>query len=217
MEQQRTATAASDRGAEPTGSTGRRIPLLVELPLLVVAALCLTLLVKGQVAEAYSIPSVSMEPQLEVGDRVLVSRTSYRLHEVRRGDIVVFRSPTAPPDGRGLVRGVVDDVLEALTLRAPSDDILIKRVVGLPGETIEGRGGQVLVAGRVVVEPYLPAGVTTGDFGPLTVPDGHVFVLGDNRANSQDSRFPAVGPVPEERIIGRAIARIWPPGRTAFL
>ncbi|MGK2948061.1 MAG: signal peptidase I [Acidimicrobiales bacterium] len=206
-----------ETGARREGDGRRRIPLLVELPLLVVAALCLTLVVKAHVAQAFSIPSESMEPQLQVGDRVVVSRTAYRLHEVRRGDIVVFRSAAAALDDDGFLERTAKDLLETVALRAPGDDELIKRVVGLSGESIEARDGVVVIDGRQLIEPYLPAGVTTGDFGPVTVPEGHVFVLGDNRGNSQDSRFAALGPVPEDRIVGRAVARVWPPGRTAFL
>jgi signal peptidase I len=180
-----------------------------------VAALCLTLVVKAQAAQAFFIPSASMEPQLQEGDRVVVSRTSYRLHDVRRGDIVVFPSPTARPDDDGLVERWAKDALEAVALREPGEDELIKRVVGLPGETISARDGRVVVDGRAVIEPYLPEGVSTQDFGPVVVPDGHVFVLGDNRGNSTDSRV--IGTIEVDSIVGRAIARIWPPHRTAFL
>jgi signal peptidase I len=190
---------------------------LAELPLLVALAIVVTLGVKALVAQAFFIPSGSMEPQLEVGDRVVVSRMSYRLHEPRRGDLVVFHAPGAPPDQRTLARRVVDDVLETVALKAPEETELIKRVIALPGEQIDARGGVVHIDDRPLTEPYLPDGVTTADFGPLTVPDDHVFVLGDNRGNSQDSRSAAVGPVPTDSIVGRAIARVWPPGRVAFL
>src|SRR3546814_9168707 len=92
-----------------------------------------------------------MGPQLREHDRVLVSRTAYRLHDPRRGDIVVFPSPSEEPDDRGLVGGLVDDVLEAVALKAPGDDDLIKRVIGLPGETISARDGTVVIDGRRLV------------------------------------------------------------------
>ena len=172
---------------------------------------------KAFLAQAFYIPSASMEPQLRERDRVVVSRTSYRLHEPRRGDIVVFPSPAVPPEEEGIVAGLVHDVLESVALREPGDRELIKRVIGLPGETIEGRDGHVLINGQALVEPYLAAAVVTGDFGPIDIPEGRVFVMGDNRANSRDSRFPEVGPIAIDTIVGRAIARVWPPGRTAFL
>lgn len=188
---------------------------LLELPLLIIAALGLTLVVKANVAQAFSIPSASMQPQLEPGDRVIVSRISYRLHDPRRGDIVVFPSPAADPPEDGFVVGVLHDLLETVGLRAPSQDELIKRVIGLPGETIGALDGQVVIDGHVLDEPYLVDGSVTADFGPAVVPWGHVFVLGDNRANSSDSRV--IGTIDIDTIVGRAIARIWPPWRTAFL
>ena len=178
-------------------------------------ALCVALGLKAYVAQAFFIPSGSMEPQLEVGDRVIVSRTAYRLHDVRRGDIVVFESPNAVAPDDGLVERVAKDLLETVALRKPSDDQLIKRVVGLPGESISAQDGHVVIDGRSVVEPYLPDGSATADFGPVTIPVGHVFVMGDNRTNSADSRV--IGTIEVDAIVGRAIARIWPPGRTAFL
>jgi signal peptidase I len=171
--------------------------------------------VKANVAQAFFIPSASMEPQLQEGDRVLVSRTAYRLHDPRRGDIVVFPAPDAPPDDDGLLERWGKDALEAVALRQPGDDELIKRVIGLPGETISAQDGRVVVDGRLVVEPYLPDGLETADFGPVAVPEGRVFVLGDNRGNSADSRV--IGTIEVDSIVGRAIARIWPPNRTAFL
>ncbi|MET0727414.1 MAG: signal peptidase I [Acidimicrobiales bacterium] len=195
----------------------KRLPALVELPLLLIAALVITLLVKAFLAQAFYIPSASMAPQLRENDRVIVSRTAYRLHEPRRGDIVVFPSPAVPTDDDGLVQGLVNDVFEALALRDPGERELIKRVIGLPGETIEGRDGHVVIGDRRLIEPYLGPDVATADFGPLEVPSGHVFVLGDNRTNSHDSRFADIGAIAVDSIVGRAIALIWPPARTAFL
>lgn len=190
-----------------------------ELPVLLVVAMVVALLLKAFVAQAFFIPSGSMEPQLEIGDRVVVSRISYQLHDPRRGDIVVFPSVTEVSDDEsGLSPGrMFGDLLEGLGVRAPDETELIKRIIGLPGETVEARGGRVLVDGRELVEPYLPDDLATEDFGPITVPADFVFVMGDNRnpGMSQDSR--AFGPVPIDSIVGRAVARVWPPGRVANL
>lgn len=203
--------------AAPVAETKRRVPLAVEVPLLLAAAIAVTLVVKALLAQAFYIPSESMEPQLRERDRVIVSRTAYRLHEPRRGDIIVFPSPAVPAEEEGLVEGLLNDVLETVALRDPGDRELIKRVIALPGETIEGRGGTVRIDGQPLVEPYLTPDVVTSDFGPLEVPEGRVFVMGDNRTNSHDSRFADIGPIDIDTIVGRAIARVWPPGRNAFL
>jgi signal peptidase I len=172
--------------------------------------------VRANLAQAFYIPSGSMEPQLQVGDRVLVSRTAYRLHDVRRGDIVVFPSPTSIPDDDPFLERAAKDLLEAIAIRKPGDDELIKRIVGLPGETVDAIDGQVVIDGRRLLEPYLSDGVvTTMPSGPVTVPEGHVFVMGDNRGSSSDSRV--IGAIDIDTIDGRAIARIWPPDRRAFL
>lgn len=188
------------------------------MPFLVVAALLIAFVVKTFVAQAFFIPSGSMIPTLEVHDRVVVSRLAYRLHDPRRGDVVVFESPSSAALNGGSgdpwpVR-VGRDFLETVGLARPSEEDFIKRVVALPGEEVEGRDGRVHVDGRILEEPYLD-GVVISEFGPVTVPDDHVWVMGDNRPQSSDSRF--FGPVPTERIVGRAIARVWPPSRLAFL
>ena len=220
MEQQNSGTPRSYQGeaqqltaaAPPAATKPSWRRLLLELPILLLVAFVAAWALKAHVAQAYHIPSGSMEPQLEIGDRVFVSRLAYRMHDPRRGDIVVFDDPRGGVDGGGFV----DEALEGAGLRPPDETELIKRVIGLPGEVIEARGGRVFIDGRQLVEPYLPDGVVTDDFGPITVPAEHVFVLGDNRGASADSRF-GLGPVPEDRIVGRAIARVWPPGRWANL
>jgi signal peptidase I len=180
----------------------------------VVPAFVVAVLIKVFVAQAYYIPSTSMEPQLGVGDRVLVSRLSYRLHEPRRGDVVVFDEPGATGDRGTPPMRVVRSVLGALGV-GTGGDTLVKRVVALPGETVEGREGRVFVDGRELSEPYLARDQVTSAFGPQRVPADQLWVLGDSRENSVDSR--SFGPVPLDDLEGRAVLRVWPPQRSAFL
>ena len=191
--------------------------LLLEAPVLLVGAAVIALVVKAFLAQAFFIPSESMEPQLATGDRVVVSRLSYQLHEPRRGDVVVFDDPTQPEavDRSLLPVRLGREALAALGVIEPRGRELIKRVVALPGETVWGQAGQVVVDGRALTEPYLADPSITDDFAPVRIPEGHVFVMGDSRRNSKDSR--RFGPVPEELVVGRAIARVWPPGRVAHL
>lgn len=191
--------------------------LLHELPLLLAVAFVIAFLVKTFVAQAFFIPSESMVHTLEVGDRVLVSRMSYKLHEPRRGDVVVFTSPfetEGSGDDRSLPSRVVRTVLESVGLRQPSTEDFIKRVIALPGETVEGKDGKIRINGRELVEPYL-ADDPIGDFPAKTIPADHVWVMGDNRNRSSDSRV--FGPIKESKIVGRAILRIWPLNRVGFL
>jgi signal peptidase I len=148
--------------------------------------------VRPFVVEAFFIPSESMVPTLRVGDRVLVNKFIYRFTEPERGDIIVFES----------VEGGGED--------------LIKRVVGVPGDEISVRGGKLVVNGEPQKEPYLNRKYPDRSFAaPTTVPEGHVFVMGDNRANSRDSRF--FGPVPKKKIEGEAFLLFWPPDRIGSL
>jgi signal peptidase I len=148
--------------------------------------------VRPFVVEAFYIPSESMLPTLEVGDRVFVNKFVYRLGEPERGDIVVFR-----------------------TLEGGGED-LIKRVVGVPGDSVSVRGGALFVNGERWEEPYLNDEFPDGSFyDPTIVPEGHVFVMGDNRANSRDSRV--FGPVPLRSIQGEAFVSFWPPSHMGLL
>ncbi|MGQ0520821.1 MAG: signal peptidase I [Actinomycetota bacterium] len=191
-----------------------------EVPLLLVSAAVLAFLLKSLVAQAFYIPSGSMLPQLQINDRVIVSKIAYRLHAPRRGDIVVFDCPEQAcsqhgDGGSSGLRGLARKVAEGVGVVQPSTEEFIKRVVALPGETVEGREGGLQVGGRRLNEPYLPAGTVTSDFAPVKVPDGHLFVMGDNRANSSDSRV--FGPIPESSVVGRTIARVWPLSEASFL
>ena len=191
--------------------------LLRELPLLLGVAFILAFLVKTFVAQAFFIPSESMVHTLEVGDRVLVSRMSYRLHEPHRGDIVVFTSPfqtEGPGDNPALPTRIIHTFLESVGLRQPSTEDFIKRVIALPGETVEGTNGKIFINGRQLVEPYL-AEDPVGDFPAKSIPKDHVWVMGDNRNRSSDSRV--FGPISESKIVGRSILRIWPVNRLGFL
>jgi signal peptidase I len=148
--------------------------------------------VRPFVMEAFWIPSESMVPTLLAGDRVLVNKFVYRFAEPERGDIVVFES--------------VED----------HDQDLIKRVVGLPGDEIAVRNGTLLVNGERQKDRYVNKKMPdVSFFKKTTVPKGHVFVMGDNRANSRDSRV--FGPLPKENIEGEAFLRFWPPGRIGLL
>jgi signal peptidase I len=181
-----------------------------------VLALLVAFVLKMFVAQAFYIPSESMEPQLEVGDRVVVSKLAYHLHDPRRGDIAVFDSPEdTGGDTSALPARVLHDVLGAVGLRQPPEEELIKRVIGLPGDTVEGRDGHVFVNDRELIEPYLSPGTVTSDFPRELVPPRHLWMMGDNRGNSMDSRV--FGPVSIGSVVGRALVRLWPPGRTAFL
>lgn len=166
-----------------------------EWAMLLGGALVIALLIKAFLFQAFYIPSPSMYPTLKEDDRVLVNKLSYRLHDVHRGDIVVF----AAPEGEE-TRGVKE---------------FVKRVVGLPGDTIEGRDGRIYIDGRRLEEPYLPQGTRSQVFGPEKVPPESYFVLGDNRQASHDST--AFGAIPEHDIVGRVFVRIWPVSRLGFL
>jgi signal peptidase I len=183
---------------------------LGELPFLLLAALILTVLVKGFLVQAFFIPSRSMEPTLEVGDRVVVNRLAYRIGEPAHGDVVVFLRPvgTGEPPSGGPLSWVRRAVAQGLGGTPPGSEDLIKRVVGLPGDTVEGKDGQLLRNGRRVAEPYLAGKGFTSEFAKVKVKPGHYWVMGDNREDSADSRV--FGQVPRSTLVGRAVLTVWP-------
>ncbi len=212
-----TREAPTEAGAPPS-----RRSFLAELPVLVLVALVLALLLKTFLVQAFFIPSESMLPTLEVSDRVLVNKVVFDLREPRRGEVVVFREPGVEdgPDDRSLGRRALDFL--ASGLGAPPDERdFIKRIIGLPGETVELRDGVVFIDGRELPEALASEGGylmarDLNDFGPVTVPEGEYFMMGDNRPNSNDSRA-SLGTIPAEQLIGRAFVTIWPPGRAGPL
>jgi signal peptidase I len=185
---------------------------------LAVAVLALVLLLRAFILQAFWIPSASMEPTLAPGDRILVSKLATRFSDVGRGDVIVFDDPRPEPDAEGdAVSAFLRWLLSGLGAAKPAGRDFVKRVIALPGESWEMRRGILYVDGRPVDEPYLDPTVDARSFGPATVPPGRLFVLGDNRADSSDSRFSQLGYVPRDKVVGRAVAVIWPPSRMGWL
>jgi signal peptidase I len=191
----------------------------IEWIIVVAGALIVAVVIKTFLFQAFYIPSVSMEPTLKVGDRVLVNKLSYKLHDVHHSDIVVFERPSTDPQTVESCDGKQVTIKPQKNAEEVHD--LIKRVIAVGGETVEVRPvngvGKVFVNGAQIDEPYLAANTSTPAFDSLAfptqcirVPKDEVFVLGDNRMNSAASnRF---GPIPESLIVGRAFVRVWPIG-----
>jgi signal peptidase I len=210
----------SGEDAPPKATTGSKrssgARSLIEWAVIILAALLVAFLIKTFLVQAFYIPSASMEPTLQPGDRVLVDKLSYSLHGVHRGDIVVFKKPADDDDP-----GVTD---------------LIKRVIGLPGETIaSGPNGEILVNGHAISQPWLTPSAEAAPGPPITnrnqlgqpdcantgppvnycvIPQGDYFMMGDNRGDSSDSR--AIGPIPKSLLVGRAFVLVWPLSRITW-
>lgn len=186
---------AADDDDEPADSTslaalGRGAKAFFDWALVVVIALVVALGVRTFLLAHFVVEGSSMYSTLESGDRVFVNKVSYRLHDPNRGDVVVLHE-----------------------IRGTTERDLIKRVIAVGGEEVEMRSCEVRIGGQLLIEPYLDPTVVTpgncgGDFGPILVPEGTVFVMGDNRAGSQDSR--TLGPVLLDDIVGRAFVVFWP-------
>ena len=208
-----TSGAATGRGLLLATATGRRHPAtttpprarggyrtVIEWAVILIAVLLCTVLLRTYVVQSFSIPSPLDVPTLQVGDRIIVNKLSYDLHGVHRGDIVVFARPP---------------------LEDQEYADLVKRVIGLPGETISSKGGHVYIDGKRLdrsrgshrarqLHRALP-GDAHPQFnlpGPVKIPAGEYYVMGDNRTDSEDSRF--FGPIPKSLIVGRAVAVVWP-------
>jgi signal peptidase I len=155
-----------------------------------IPAVLLAVVINLFLAQATRVFGQSMEPNLHTDQRIVVEKVSYRFHLPQRGDVVVLKLPQ------------------------DAKELLIKRVIALPGDTVEVHDGRVWVNGQPVDEPYLTQ-PTMGQMAPLVIPDGHVFVLGDNRGFSNDSR--SFGTVPLENIVGHAWLSYWPPDQIGFV
>ncbi len=201
----------------------RRIPGWIELPLTIVVALVVALLVKTFLVQVFFIPSGSMEDTLEVGDRVAVNRIAYRIGEPQRGDVVVFDGAgtftQAPPAdvGANLLERVALELGRTVGLVAPPDTVFVKRLIGVGGDRVQccDEAGAILVNGEPLVEPYLyPGDLPSTQPFDVVVPDGHMWLMGDHRSASADSRAhlgdPGGGMVPVDRAIGRVAMVIWP-------
>jgi len=168
---------------------------VLEWVAVLLVALGVAVAVRAYVVQTFFIPSASMEPTLMIGDRILVDKLSYHLHGVGRGDIVVFATPPKEPPN-------------------PAVKDLVKRVIGLPGETISSPDGRVWINGKPLKEPWLPKGTVTSGITPQKIPPNEFFVMGDNRGDSQDSRF--FGPISRSLIVGHVVFRIWPISHIGF-
>ena len=199
----------------------------LEFPVLVVVAVLLAVLIKSFLVQAFYIPSPSMEKTLHgcdgcQGDRILVNKLVYHLRDIHRGDIIVFDGKDNYPNDVGPtyvagnpVSRVLHDVIDFVGL-SPKGTDYVKRVIGLPGDKVQccDALGRVSVNGVAIDEPYIYQD-DHHTFGPVTVPKGKLWVMGDHRNSSEDSRY--VGPVPKDDVIGRAFVTIWPPSRWRWL
>jgi signal peptidase I len=197
--------------------------LLRELPLLLVTAIIASVIVKAFLFQAFYIPSGSMENTLKINDRVIVNKLGNYLGHIGRGDVVVFVDPGGwlPPAAASTSNNVTTMLKKGLVavglLPDPADQALIKRVIGVAGDHVVccDAKGRLQVNGQSITEPYVAAGNTPSDMKfDIKVPKSSIWVMGDHRGASEDSRYhqddPRKGMVPISRVVGRAVAVVWP-------
>jgi signal peptidase I len=221
-----TAKPAPARGRRPRKAKSKR-SFMRELPGIIVTALVISVLIKTFLIQAFYIPSGSMENTLLVNDRVLVNKLTDKPDEIHRGDVVVFKDPggwlSQQPATGGGVGGAIRDGLVFVGLApAVGEEDLIKRVIGVGGDHVVGKDNRVSVNGVQLTEPYLfPGDKSTVEDFDVTVPKGELWVMGDHRSVSEDSRAhqqeAGKGFVPVDDVIGRAFTVIWPIDRSQLL
>lgn len=189
---------SAEEVAPPPPPLSHRTRSILEWLAVVIVAVVVSLLIRTYVFQTFSIPSGSMEPTLQIGDRIVVSKLSVEFGTIHIGDILVFRAPPKVRTECG------DDVAD-----------LVKRVIGLPGDHLTSRGNTIYVNGTALKQPWSHSEPLGKAIGNVVVPKNHYFMMGDNEADSCDSRF--WGTIPHSAIIGKAFIRIWPLSRFGFL
>lgn len=187
----------------------------IEITVIVIVAVVVAIVVRAFLLQLFYIPSPSMDPTLKVNDKIFVNKLSYNFHDIERGDIVVFDAPKSIYENSVAQHNINKD--------APVIKDLIKRVIGLPGETVEGKCKDdslmceldIYIDGKKLNEPYLVPGMLNAPFSSGQIPANSYFVMGDNRDNSEDGRI--FGPIDKDMIVGRAFFRIWPGSKFGFL
>ena len=206
----------------------RKGSLLRELPILVILALVVSLLIKSFLVQFFYIPSGSMENTLQIRDRVAVNRVPFIGNDISRGDVVVFRDPAgwlpeaSSVDGNKVTNAIREGLVLVGVVPNPAKQYLVKRVSGVAGDTVVAKEQVLTINGKPTSEPYIFAGNTPSDTDfNITVPEGKVWVMGDHRGASGDSRVHQDdvnnGMVPVEKITGRVVATIWPLSQIGFI
>ena len=210
---------SEDQDTQPREKSGGLFAAVRETAIIVVAALVISAIVRAFLVQAFYVPSGSMEETLLISDRIIASKITTRISGVNRGEIVVFQDPGGwlpdPPPGPDGLRGAIQSGMTFIGLM-PTDSgkDLVKRVIGIGGDRVQccDVEGRILVNGVPLDEPYVIGATDQVPFD-ITVPEGSMFVMGDNRGNSRDSRYhleTAMGTVPISNVVGRVVAVVWP-------